>query len=157
MSRAFVNEEAAEASAAILPERAISPRPNLVTPSGSRLIDEHIAQLQASLAGSGPEDESRPRLIRDLRYWRARRATAQVVESPLRAPREVAFGTTVTVRRGSTALRYRIVGEDEADPAKGLLSRASPLAEALQGARPGETVEVGGDRPSVTVERIDAG
>ena len=157
MSRAFVNEEAAEASAAVIPEKPVSTHPNRVTPSGLRLIEEHIARLQTSLADSGPEGEHRPRLTRDLRYWRARRAAAQVVEPSLSAPQEVAFGTAVTVQRGGTALRYRIVGEDEADPAKGLLSWTSPLAKALMGAQVGETVEVGGDRPSVTVEGIEPG
>lgn len=155
MSRAFVNEEAAEAAAAVPPEKPVSAHPNLVTPSGLRLIDEHVARLQAALAGSGPDNENRPRLARDLRYWRARRMSAQVVEAPPRAPQEVAFGAVVTVRRDGTALRYRIVGEDEADPAKGLLSWTSPLAEALLGARVGETVEVSGDRPPVVVEGIE--
>lgn len=155
MSRAFVNEEAAEAAAAAVPEKPIGAHPNRVTPSGLRLIDEHVARLQAELAGSGPDDENRPRLARDLRYWRARRMSAQVEEPSPRAPQEVAFGTTATVRRGGTALRYRIVGEDEADPAKGLLSWASPPAEALLGARVGEAVEVGGDRPPVVIDGIE--
>jgi transcription elongation GreA/GreB family factor len=155
VSRAFVNEEAAEAAAAVLPDKPVSAHPNLVTPSGLRLIDGHVARLQAALAGSGSDDENRPRLTRDLRYWRARRNSAQVVEAPPRAPREVAFGTAVTVRRDGTAVRYRIVGEDEADPAKGLLSWTSPLAETLLGARIGETVEVGGDRPPVVIEGIE--
>ncbi|MDT7953982.1 MAG: GreA/GreB family elongation factor [Acetobacteraceae bacterium] len=157
MSRAFVNEEAAEAAAAVLPEKPVSAHPNLVTSSGLRLIDEHVARLQAALAGSGSDGENRPRLARDLRYWRARRMSAQVVEAPPRAPQEVAFGAVVTVRRDGTALRYRIVGEDEADPAKGLLSWTSPLAKALLGTRIGETVEVGGDRPPVVVEGIERG
>jgi transcription elongation GreA/GreB family factor len=37
----------------------------------------------------------------------------------------------------------------------GLLGWTSPLAAALIGARIGETVEVGGGRPSVTIEAID--
>ena len=150
-----MNEEAAEAAAAVLPEKPISAHPNLVTSSGLRLIDGHIGRLQTSLADSGADDENRPRLARDLRYWRARRMSAQVVEAPPGGSQEVAFGTTVTVRRDGTAVRYRIVGEDEADPAKGLLSWTSPLAEALLGARVGETVEIGGDRPPVVVEGIE--
>ena len=84
MSRAFVNEAAVEAAAAVLPEKPVSTHPNLVTPRGLRLIDEHVARLQAALAGSGPDDENRLRRTRDLRYWRARRAAARVVEAPPR-------------------------------------------------------------------------
>ena len=39
---------------------------------------------------------------------------------------------------------YRIVGEDEADPAKGTLSHVSPLAKELFGKKVGETASVGG-------------
>ena len=38
---------------------------------------------------------------------------------------------------------YRIVGEDEADPAKGTLSYVSPLAQALMGKEIGDTVPIG--------------
>ncbi|HAP13293.1 MAG TPA: transcription elongation factor, partial [Afipia sp.] len=54
------------------------------------------------------------------------------------------FGATVTIERDdSRSLAYRIVGEDEADPAKGLLSHASPLARALIGKGVGEAVSAG--------------
>lgn len=154
MSRAFVSEDAAAASAAAVPERPVSRLPNLVTPRGLKLIEQRIADLQAALALREADAPDRPGLARDLRYWRTRRASAQLVE-PGAAPAEVAFGTAVTVRRGGSATRYRIVGEDEADPAAGLLSWASPLAAALMGARAGDTVKLGGDRPSVTVEAIE--
>ncbi len=44
----------------------------------------------------------------------------------------------------STARRqtYRIVGEDEADPAKGTLSYVSPLARALMGKAVGDVVRM---------------
>lgn len=157
MSRAFVSEDAAAASAAALPERPVSRLPNLVTPRGLGLIEQRVAELQASLALKEADAPDRPGIARDLRYWRARRASAQLVEPGAAPPAEVAFGTAVTVRRGGTATRYRIVGEDEADPAAGLLSWASPLAAALMGARPGDTVELGGDRPAVTVEAVEPG
>lgn len=59
-------------------------------------------------------------------------------------PDEVAFGTTVTIRREDRREQtYRIVGEDEADPARGLLSHVSPVAQALRGRRVGEVVQAG--------------
>ncbi len=38
---------------------------------------------------------------------------------------------------------YRIVGEDEADPAAGTLSYVSPLARALMGKSPGDVFAMG--------------
>jgi transcription elongation GreA/GreB family factor len=157
MSRAFVSEEAAEASAAALPERPVSAAPNLVTPRGLDLIDAQVARLEGLLAEAAPDAPERAGLARELRYWRARRASAQVVAPAPGAPDEVAFGTQVTIRRGGASTSYRIVGEDEADPPRGLLSWTSPLAGALMGARAGDVVEFGDGRPAVTVERIERG
>jgi transcription elongation GreA/GreB family factor len=56
----------------------------------------------------------------------------------------VHFGSTVTiVRADGRQQTFRIVGEDEADPAHGTLSHASPLARALFGKRVGDTIEAG--------------
>ena len=44
------------------------------------------------------------------------------------------FGATVTIERDDGRRQtFRIVGEDEADPARGTLSHVSPLARALFG------------------------
>ena len=84
------------------------------------------------------------RATRDLRYYAARRASAQLVE-PAGDLERVSFGTTVTLERDDgRTLTYRIVGEDEADPASGSVSYISPLARALLGKEPGETATVGG-------------
>ena len=157
MSRAFVSEEAAESAAGQLPERPVSTAPNLVTPAGLQHIDAEVERLQAALAGLDADNPEQPRLARDLRYWRARHTSAQVMPPPVGEPQEVGFGTRVTVRRDGESITYRIVGEDEADPAQGLLAYNSPLVVALTGAEVGEVVELGGGRPAVTVERIEAG
>ncbi len=53
------------------------------------------------------------------------------------------FGSTVTiVRNDGRRQTFRIVGEDEADPAHGTLSHVSPLARALFGKQVGDTIEV---------------
>ncbi|MGG2476782.1 GreA/GreB family elongation factor, partial [Rhizobium sp. BR5] len=51
----------------------------------------------------------------------------------------VAFGSLVTFSRddGRTQ-RFRIVGEDEADPAAGTMSYVSPVARALMGKAAGD-------------------
>ncbi len=157
MSRAFVSEDAAEARDALLADRPVSAAPNLVTERGLALIEAEIAQLAQRQADTPRDDPGRPPIDRDLRYWRARRASATLMPF-VAGTDEVAFGCRVTVRReGAGTVSYRIVGEDEADPPTGLLGWTSPLAGALIGARIGETVEVGGGRPSVTIEAIDCG
>jgi hypothetical protein len=77
MSRAFVKEEDGAPPPPPL-ERAISTAPNLVTERGARLIDETIAALERGLEGEADEDRA-ALLRRDLRYWTARRASAQLV------------------------------------------------------------------------------
>jgi transcription elongation GreA/GreB family factor len=154
MSRAFVSEEAEESRAAAVPERPVSTHPNLVTPTGLVLIETALASAQSALAKAPADDTTRPRLQRDLRYWQARRATATPVQAHTSSPDEVVFGVLVTVRRGKTTSRFRIVGEDEADPAQGLLSYLAPLAAAVLGAETGETVEIEGREP-VQVLAID--
>ena len=154
MSRAFVSEAAEEARAATLPERPVSPHANFVTPRGLALIEVELAALQSALATA--DDATRPRLARDLRYWRARRASAQPVAPRQAAPDEVVFGAMVAIRRGAAVSRFRIVGEDEADPARALLSWTSPLATALLGAGVGDSVDIGGGRDPATVTAIEA-
>ncbi len=84
-------------------------------------------------------------LARDLRYWRARLASAQVV-ARVPAP-AVGFGARVLVRQGGTECWWAVVGEDEAEPREGRLSWTSPLARALMGAEAGDEVALPGRLP----------
>jgi transcription elongation GreA/GreB family factor len=157
MSRAFISEDAAAASAAMLPERPVSAGPNPVTQRGLALIEAHFERPQSQQGETRPDDPARPPIDRDLRYWRARRLSAQRVPTLTETPEEAVFGCRVRVRRaGLSDASYWIVGEDEADPAEGRLSWSSPLATALLGARVGDTVELGGGRPPVVVLGLSA-
>jgi transcription elongation GreA/GreB family factor len=79
---------------------------------------------------------------RDVRYWSARRATAQLTEP--KPSSQVQFGSRVTIKRADGSTRaYRIVGTDEVNPARGTLSYASPLAQALMGKEIADAVVVG--------------
>src|SRR5258708_26171823 len=130
MSRAFVKdlEDAVEE----LPDRPISPHPNLVTAEGLARIEAEVARLQQDHAAA------LARAARDLRYWTARRASAQLVPEPSDRSK-VHFGATVSiVRDGGRRQTFRIVGEDEADPAHGALSHVSPLPRALFGKHLGQ-------------------
>lgn len=142
MSRAFVKEDAGGPEA--LPDLPVSPGPNWVTPEGLASLRARLAARAADLAALKARDErqglSEAAAERDIRYLEARLASAVVVEPP-GAPAEVAFGVRVTVEDGSRARTYRIVGEDEADPARGLITASSPLARALMGLSVGDEAE----------------
>lgn len=153
MSRAFVREDS-DAPEPGPPERPVSSLPNRVTARGLRLIEEAVERIEASLAAGQDADED-ARLRRDLRYWTARRASAQPIpHNP--DPAAVGFGAKVTIRRGPQVQVIEIVGEDEADPGQGRLSWTSPLARALDGAEAGETVELE-DGAAVEVLDVSAG
>ena len=150
MSVAFTREEDVEAAAAHLPDRPVSPHPNLVTPAGLAELDAALAAARAAYAAAqasgalGGDRTAMARAARDLRYYGARRASAQLVEPDLSSGKAV-FGSRVTFRRDDGRRQtFRIVGEDEADPAKGSVSYISPLAVALLGREPGDAVTLAG-------------
>ena len=155
MSVAFTREEDSEAAAADLPDRPVSTHPNLVTPEGMAALETALeaarAAYAAAQAGAGVSADrtAMARATRDLRYFGARRASAQLMETPAEASR-VAFGSTVTFERedGRTQ-RFRIVGEDEADPTAGSVSYLSPLARALLGKAVGDTAQAPGGEVEV--------
>jgi transcription elongation GreA/GreB family factor len=144
MSRAFIKETDADA-ALDLPDRPVSEHPNDVTVEGLAQIEAAVAAAQAAhgTAQAAGDRAAMAQATRDLRYWSARRATARVVPDADDTT-QIRFGGTVTiVRDDGRQQTFRIVGEDEADPAKGTLSHASPLARALFGKTVGEVVPAG--------------
>jgi transcription elongation GreA/GreB family factor len=152
MSRAFIHERD-DLPADAPPELLLSSHPNLVTPRGLRQIEQRLLELNDALVGD-PDEATRARLLRDLRYWTQRRASARLVEHNTEHS-EVVFGSEVTIRRhDGPPETWEIVGEDEADPSHGKISYASPIATALLGARPGETVEVANRKPPLELEII---
>ena len=150
MSKAFTKEDGENVADNLLPERAVSPYPNLVTAEGlaqiatevSKSTAEHVAALR------GGDSDAAARASRDLRYWNSRLASATLTESP--SASEVNFGSRVVIRiAGGAIKKYRIVGTDEGDPPRGLLSYTSPLAQALMGKTVGEVVKVAGNEAEV--------
>lgn len=72
-------------------------------------------------------------------------SAAQIIDpAELDAGGKVVFGSTVELEDEKTgeALKYQIVGEDEADLKLGLINVSSPIARALIGKEEGETAEV---------------
>jgi transcription elongation GreA/GreB family factor len=145
MSRAFV-KEADGTEFDELPELVVSPHRNLVTPEGLALIEATLSRLEARLAAAraASEREAVARAERDLRYWRQRRVSAELVPRD-EATEVVRFGCTVElVTDRGERVGFRIVGEDEADPGRGLISWVSPLAEELLGCSVGDEVRFRG-------------
>ena len=157
MSVAFVKEESAETAAeTLLPDRPVSPHPNLVTEAGLKALEQQLQQAREDYqAASAIEDVNERRRqaagpLRDLRYFAERVRTAQLVADPT-STETVAFGSTVTFERDDGRVQtYRIVGEDEADPKAGSISYVSPVARALMGKAVGDVVSFGAQELEIT-------
>jgi len=129
MSRAFVKDDDTGPEPVI--PRPISEAPNYVTPRGYTLLERSLEAAQTA------HDE------REVQYYKQRLDSAIVVPPLNRVESVATFGATVTAHdaRG-TLLHIRIVGEDEADPAHGLVSWESPIAKAFTDRHVGDRVIV---------------
>lgn len=162
MNKAFVRESDDE-------EDGLEPTLNLpagtrnyITPAGhARLKDElehlvkrerpHVVEIVAWAASNGDRSENgdyiygkrRLREIdRRIRFLTKRLDVAEVVD-PLRQGDndQIFFGACVTVADADgSQSTYSIVGVDEADASRGLISWISPLARALLKSREGDVV-----------------
>ena len=121
-------------------ELPIPPGPNLVTPRGYGLIKARNDALEPLYSPDLPDDE-RKALLRDLRYWRSRLASAQV--APPASGAIVALGTRVTIDQAGETRLLDIVGHDESEPNAGRIAYTAPLARALIGSAAGDEVEIG--------------
>lgn len=155
MSVAFTRESDAEAVAANLPDRPIPSHINYVTPTGLAAIETALAAARACYdAARSSEAISADRsamavATRDLRYWAARRASAQLVESRASDGR-VGFGCKVDFERADGRRQsYAIVGDDEADPARGRISYVAPLARAMMGKAVGDVIMMAGQAAEI--------
>ncbi|MET0971085.1 MAG: transcription elongation factor GreA [Tardiphaga sp.] len=157
MSVAFTKEDSAEtASETLLPDRPVSPHPNLVTEAGLQALERQLAEVRAAYeAAQAVEDVNERRRqgagpLRDARYLTARLRSAQVMPAPASTD-VVAFGSKVTFQRDDGRVQtYRIVGEDEADPKTGSISYVSPVARSLMGKAVGDVVGATGGELEIT-------
>lgn len=152
MSRAFTREQDSGNSISDIGERPVSEHRNLVTKEGLAMIDEEVARLRTELA-QAESDADRDQIAmvsRDLRYWNARRESAEISE-PEPASTVLRFGMTVTVEDDDGhSNTWKIVGEDEADASKGKISHVAPMAQALFGKAKGDVVTVNGKEWAIT-------
>jgi transcription elongation GreA/GreB family factor len=133
-------------------ELPIPAGPNLVTARGLALIGERVETLRAAIAAGGDDAEIEA-AKRDLRYWSTRQTTAELAPRP--SGDEVAFGTRVTFRLDGKERQVAVVGEDEADPASGMVSVAAPLVRAMLGGEVGERLDFGDREEAIEILAID--
>ena len=167
MSRAFVKEADDELSAGELPERPLSGHSNYVTPRGLELLQARLKELQEQRDRLKAEDEplARQKLLevkRDIRYYSAQIDRAVTVNPAGQPHDEVRFGASVTILdEDGKQHNFHIVGDDEADVTSGRISWASPLAEAMLGAKVGDTVKwqrpAGASEVEIVAISYDAG
>jgi len=81
---------------------------------------------------------------------------AEIIDVKKLSGKTITFGATVTLADEDTdeENKYQIVGADESDISKGLLSITSPLARALIGKSVGDSVEVVTPRGSKSYEIV---
>jgi transcription elongation factor GreB len=137
---------------------------NYITLQGFRRLQEEyrhllrverpeVVEVVSWAAGNGDRSENgdylygkkRLREIDGRLHFLSKRLEAAQVVDPLQQAdhHQVRFGATVTYANGRGDQKtVTIVGEDEADLAKGLVSWVSPIARALHKACEGDTVEV---------------
>ena len=148
MSRGFVKDGDIEETPAV-EQRAFLPEgvANYVTAKGLDALKREREDLTARRdAASG--NESDRRVMRNylgakLKLIEERLTSAVLPERPADEG-VVAFGAYITLQmKGGKGCTVRIVGADEADAGKGLISFFSPVAKALYGHRAGDTVEFG--------------
>jgi transcription elongation factor GreB len=153
---------------------------NYITPSGlQRLRDElrflltrerpAVTQVVAWAAGNGDRSENadyqfNKRRLRQIdgriRFLTKRIDAAEVVDPELprtgRAARQVFFGATVRYADGAGSEReVRIVGVDEIDLDRSLISWKSPLARALMKYGPGDRVTLNAPGGTESLEILD--
>jgi len=126
--------------------------PNLVTARGAALIAARVAEIEARLAGLTEEAQVKA-AKRDLRYWQTRQITAE--QMPVPSGETVEFGTQVAFLLNGKPRTLAIVGDDEADPAAGLIAFSAPLARALMGAEAGEVLPFGEREDAIEVQSIE--
>lgn len=135
-------------------ELPIPPGPNLVTKRGLAMTGAKIAEIKARIEGLDDEATVK-RVKRDLRYWQTRLSTAELV--PVPNGERVAFGVKVIFTLREATKTFIIVGDDEADPSKGLVSFSAPIVRAMVGAQAGDWVDFAGEDEAIEVLSIAAG
>jgi transcription elongation factor GreB len=135
--------------------------PSYITRDGAKKLQEELAYLRscqrpkivqevADAAAQGDRSENAEYIYgkkklreidRRIHYLTKRLESVTVVDPADRAIDQVFFGAWVEVEdEDGKVATYRIVGEDETDPARGLISYRSPLGRVLLKKKVGDVV-----------------
>ena len=149
MSRGFVKEGDQEEVPMVLP-RAFLPQgvPNYVTPEGLLLLNEEMEGLKKERAEAASNYILINHIEAKMRQLSERINTAVLIDPSKSDPDVVSFGFYVRYNDKT----IRIVGVDEADASKGLISFLSPIAKSLIGKRKGDVFEVKVPRGTERIE-----
>jgi transcription elongation factor GreB len=164
MSKAFTKEDAPESpdDDVEVPAPATPGGKNYITPEGfERLQAERkqlveverpeVVKVVSWAASLGDRSENADytygkRRLREIdrrvRFLIKRLESAEIVRTSGRDTDQVFFGAQVRVRGRDGERTVRIVGVDEVDPPRGMISWISPVAKALLKCREGDTVTV---------------
>jgi transcription elongation factor GreB len=129
VSRAFVKDDNDRPEPTIA--RNPGDNPNYVTATGLEMLRESLAEARSQ------------KDARNVAYYEQRIESA-ILDEPATHKRDVvSFGSIVTTTDATgKQTRVQIVGEDEADPARGSISWTSPYAQALLDQKVGEKVTI---------------
>jgi transcription elongation factor GreB len=175
MSKAFTKEDSEAPEEELEAPALPSASKNYISPAGfSRLKAElrelveverpGVVKTVAWAASNGDRSENgdyiygkrRLREIdRRVRFLIKRLENAEVVHSSGRDTDQVFFGARVKVKSKNEIREITILGLDEVDPARGIVSWISPIAKALIKAREGDSVTLrtpGGEEKLEIVE-----
>ena len=151
MSRGFVKEGDQEEVPMVLP-RAFLPKnvPNYVTEEGLKLLQDEMFALKQERASAGSNYVHKNYIDAKINLLSERLNSAVLldVKNKKGDADVVSFGSYVKFNDKVV----RIVGVDEADASKGLISFVSPIAKALIGKKQGDRVEVKLPRGVETIE-----
>ncbi len=149
MSRGFVKEGDQEEVPMVLP-RAFLPlgTPNYVTPEGLKKLHDEMETLKKEWTDAGSNYVTKNYLDAKMRLLSERINSAVLIDNTKANPDVVSFG--MYVKYNDKVIR--IVGVDEADASKGLISFVSPIAKALIGKGKGDKFEVKVPRGTETIE-----
>ena len=147
MSRAFVKEPDGDQADPGIIERPQSEFPNYITADGLNRLKrklEELRNLQKNLKAQEGNISVQGRLHAleaDMRYLDKRIQCAIPVAVDAQQGAEIRFGATVTlVDENNRKYIFKIVGEDEADAVRGLISWVSPLAGEMLGKQAGDSL-----------------
>ncbi len=140
MSKAFTSEETEDKGPLVrAAPTASAAEPRYITPEGFAALKAQADGLRqdASALAASPDAAARLALLE------ATLATVTLLGPDAAPEGRAAFGVWVTVEDEDGHTRtYRLVGPDEADARRGLVSVNAPVGRALLGKEEGDTVEV---------------